>query len=194
MIWETWNGGMNIARNGNIQRKLATQLCSWAVNKLITHPDWVQLKLCSRVDPTFQHKHKVKVKLFMCLTKHHAMKTYWGSGRTATHILNLGTIWRWVVSCMPLPLYPQGNRPQYPPDMRLDGPLRRSERGGEQNKSNEFHFHNRPYDTHKYGHFKFFVHCAKDQIGYGVTSSHVLIKSSNSHVTEVKRCRHKMKK
>jgi hypothetical protein len=32
-------------------------------------------------------KGKVKVKLSLCLTKHHAMKTYWGSGDIALHIL-----------------------------------------------------------------------------------------------------------
>jgi hypothetical protein len=30
---------------------------------------------------------KVKVKLSLCLTKHHGMKAYWGSGRTAPRIL-----------------------------------------------------------------------------------------------------------
>jgi hypothetical protein len=34
---------------------------------------------------------KVKVKLFPCLTKHHAIKTYWGSGSLAPRILDLGT-------------------------------------------------------------------------------------------------------
>jgi urease accessory protein UreH len=29
-----------------------------------------------------------------CLTKHHAMKTYWGSGGIAPRILDLGTGWR----------------------------------------------------------------------------------------------------
>jgi len=33
-----------------------------------------------------------KVKLSLCLTKHHAMKTYWGSGGTTPHILDLSTI------------------------------------------------------------------------------------------------------
>jgi hypothetical protein len=33
---------------------------------------------------------KVKVKLSLCLTKHHAMKAYWGSGCIAPRILNLG--------------------------------------------------------------------------------------------------------
>jgi hypothetical protein len=35
-----------------------------------------------------------KVKLSLCLTKHHAMKTYWGSGGIAPRILDLGTRWR----------------------------------------------------------------------------------------------------
>jgi hypothetical protein len=37
---------------------------------------------------------KVKVKLSLCLTKHHAIKAYWGSGGTAPRILDLGTRWR----------------------------------------------------------------------------------------------------
>jgi hypothetical protein len=37
---------------------------------------------------------KVKVKLSLCLTKHHAMKTYWGSGGITPRILDLGTRWR----------------------------------------------------------------------------------------------------
>jgi hypothetical protein len=35
-----------------------------------------------------------KVNLSLCLTKHHAMKTYWGSGGIAPRILNLGATWR----------------------------------------------------------------------------------------------------
>jgi hypothetical protein len=35
-----------------------------------------------------------KVKLPLCLTKRHAMKTYWGSGSIAPRILDLGTRWR----------------------------------------------------------------------------------------------------
>jgi hypothetical protein len=53
-------------------------------------------------------KVKVKVKLSLCLTKHHAMKTYWVSGGIASRILNLGTRWRLVVNFKPRPLYPQG--------------------------------------------------------------------------------------
>jgi hypothetical protein len=37
---------------------------------------------------------KVKVKLSLCLTKHHAMKVYWESGGIAPCILDLGTGWR----------------------------------------------------------------------------------------------------
>jgi hypothetical protein len=40
-----------------------------------------------------QHSGPVKVKS-LCLTKHHAMKAYWGSGDIAPRILDLGTRWR----------------------------------------------------------------------------------------------------
>jgi hypothetical protein len=48
---------------------------------------------------TYGHTRKevtgmVKVKLFLCLTKYHAMKTYWGNGGVALRILDLGTRWR----------------------------------------------------------------------------------------------------
>jgi hypothetical protein len=36
----------------------------------------------------------VKVKLSLCLTKSHAMKTYWGSGGIASCILEHSTRWR----------------------------------------------------------------------------------------------------
>jgi hypothetical protein len=35
-----------------------------------------------------------RVEMSLCLTKHYAMKTYWGSGGIAAHILHLGTRWR----------------------------------------------------------------------------------------------------
>jgi hypothetical protein len=41
---------------------------------------------------------KVKVKLSVCLTKHHAMETYWGSGGITPLILDLGTRWEWSAS------------------------------------------------------------------------------------------------
>jgi hypothetical protein len=78
---------------------------------------------------------KVKVKLSLCLTKHHAMKTHWGSGGVAPRILDLGTRWRWVVSFTPRPLYPQGNSPSYPLERKLDGSQSRSGRGGEEKNS-----------------------------------------------------------
>jgi hypothetical protein len=63
------------------------------------------------------------------------MKTYWGSDGIAPRILYLGTRWRWVVSFKPRPLYPQGKRPWYPVNRRLDGPQIRSGLGGEQKNS-----------------------------------------------------------
>jgi hypothetical protein len=57
------------------------------------------------------HGGGVKVKLPLCLTKHHAMKTYWRSGGIAPRILDLGTRWRWVVSFTPRPLYPRERAP-----------------------------------------------------------------------------------
>jgi hypothetical protein len=77
----------------------------------------------------------IKVKLFLCLTKHHAMKTYWGSGGIVPRILDLGTRWRWVVSFTTLLLYLQGKSPWYALDRRLGGPQSRSGRGGEEKNS-----------------------------------------------------------
>jgi len=48
---------------------------------------------------------EVKVKLSLCLTKHHAMKTWWSGGITPC-ILNIGSRGRRVVSFMTQPLYP----------------------------------------------------------------------------------------
>jgi len=47
------------------------------------------------------------------------MKTYWGSGGIAPHLLGLGTRRRWVVSFTPRPLYPQEKRPWYPFDIYI---------------------------------------------------------------------------
>jgi hypothetical protein len=63
------------------------------------------------------------------------MKAYWGSGYVTQRILDLGTIWRRVVSFTPRPLYLQGKRPWYQLDWRLGGPLCRSGRGGEEKNS-----------------------------------------------------------
>jgi hypothetical protein len=67
---------------------------------------------------------KVKVKLSLCLTKHHDVKMYWESGGIQT-FFDLGTRCRWVVSFTPRPLYPQGKNPRYPLDRRLGGPQSR---------------------------------------------------------------------
>jgi hypothetical protein len=83
-----------------------------------------------------QIKVKVKINWFLCLTKHHAMKTYWGSRGIAPRILDLGSRWRRVVSFTPRPLYSQGKSPRYPLDRRLGGPQSRSGRGGEEKNSN----------------------------------------------------------
>jgi hypothetical protein len=73
-----------------------------------------------------------KVKLSLCLTNHHVMKSYWGIGGVAPRILDLGTIWRWVVSFTPRLLYPQGKSPLSPLGRRLGGPQRQCRRGGEE--------------------------------------------------------------
>jgi hypothetical protein len=75
------------------------------------------------------------VKLSLCLTKHQAMKTYWGSGGIAPHILDLGTKCRWVVSFTPRSLYLQCKSPCYPLLRRLGGPQRRSGCSGEEKNS-----------------------------------------------------------
>jgi hypothetical protein len=48
---------------------------------------------------------------------------------------DLGTRWRWVVSFMSQPLYPQGKSPWYSLDRRLGGSQTRSGRGGEEKNS-----------------------------------------------------------
>jgi hypothetical protein len=76
---------------------------------------------------------KVKVKLSLCLTNwalYH--EGIWGSGCIDPHIIDLGTSWRWVVSFMPLPIYPRGKSPWYPLDTRLGGSQIRSGQFGEE--------------------------------------------------------------
>jgi hypothetical protein len=80
-------------------------------------------------------KGKGKVKLSLCLTKHHAMKMYWVRGGTAPRILDLGARWRWMVSFTPRPLYSQGKSSQNPLDRRVGEPQSRSGRGGEEKNS-----------------------------------------------------------
>jgi hypothetical protein len=73
--------------------------------------------------------------MVLCLTKHNVMKIYWRTGGIAPPILHLCTRWKWTVSFMPRPLYPQGKSPRYPLDRRLGGPQSRSGHGGEEEKS-----------------------------------------------------------
>jgi hypothetical protein len=77
----------------------------------------------------------IKVKLSLCLTKHHAVKTYWGVQVLLHAFLDLGTRLRWVVSFTTRPLNPQGKSPRYPLDRRLGGSRSRSGRGVEEKNS-----------------------------------------------------------
>jgi hypothetical protein len=79
------------------------------------------------------HFLKVKVKLSVFLTKHHAMKTYWGSEGIASRILDLSIRWRWAISFTLRPLYPQWKSLLYPLVTRLGGPQSRSGRDAEKN-------------------------------------------------------------
>jgi len=77
---------------------------------------------------------KVKVNLLVYflffLTKHHDMKTSWGSGGKNLHILNLDTIWRWMVSFSPSHFISRERALRYPLDRRLSRAESRSWRGG----------------------------------------------------------------
>jgi hypothetical protein len=72
---------------------------------------WWHIRSISSVSFVTVINHVKKVKMSLCLTKHHAMRTYWGSGSIAPRILNLGTRWRWVVSLTHRPLYPEERTP-----------------------------------------------------------------------------------
>jgi hypothetical protein len=63
------------------------------------------------------------------------MKAYWRSGGIAPRNVDLGTIWRWVVSLMLRPLYPQGKIPWYLLDRRVGEPQSLSGHGGEEKNS-----------------------------------------------------------
>jgi hypothetical protein len=69
------------------------------------------LKLTNLFGTLYERIVKVKVKLSLCLTEHHAMKTYGESGGIAPRILDLGTRKRRVVSFTPRPLYPRKKAP-----------------------------------------------------------------------------------
>jgi len=59
----------------------------------------------------------------------------WESGHIASHILNLGTRWKWVVSFKPRPLYAKVKSPRCLTDRTLDGPQSLYGRGGEEKRS-----------------------------------------------------------
>jgi hypothetical protein len=64
----------------------------------------------------------MKVKLSLCVINHHAMKTYGGSERVASRIVNLGARWSWVIGFTLRSLYSRGKSP-----WRLGGPYGRFE-------------------------------------------------------------------
>jgi hypothetical protein len=82
-----------------------------------------------------KRRDNLKVKLSLCVTKHHATKMYWGSGGIAPRILDLGTRWRWMVGFTLRPLYTQGKSLWYPLDRRLGGPQSCSGHGSEEKNS-----------------------------------------------------------
>jgi hypothetical protein len=96
---------------------------------------WTHLYIFLKFKEIVPLKKGKKVKLSLCLTKHHAMKTYRGSGCTSPCILDLGTSWRRVVSFMHRPLYPRGKNPWYSLDRKLVGPQSRSGHIGEEKHS-----------------------------------------------------------
>jgi hypothetical protein len=102
-----------------------------ALSKYLIGIRTIKISKC-RVVPLWVN---VKVNFSLCLTKHHAMKTYWASGGIAPRFLDLGTRWRWVVSFTLRPLYRQGKSLWYPLGRRLSGTQSRSGRGGEEKNS-----------------------------------------------------------
>jgi hypothetical protein len=80
-------------------------------------------------------KIKGKVKLSLCFNTEPRREGVLGSGGIAPRILDLGTIWRWVVSFTPRPFHLQGKNAWYPLDRMLGGTQSRSGRGGEDKNS-----------------------------------------------------------
>jgi len=50
--------------------------------------------MCPYSEKDLENKRHIYKTKFLCLTKHQVMKTYWGSGCIAPHILDPGTSWR----------------------------------------------------------------------------------------------------
>jgi hypothetical protein len=76
-----------------------------------------------------------KVKLSLCLTKHHAMKAYRGSAGITPRIFGLGARWGEWSASRPGHFTPKERAPQYPLYRKLGGPQSRSGRGGEEKNS-----------------------------------------------------------
>jgi hypothetical protein len=66
-------------------------------------------------------KFKLEIKLSLCLTKDHAMTTYWRVEVITPRIIDFGTTWKWVFSFTRRPLYTQGKSSRYSLDRRLGG-------------------------------------------------------------------------
>jgi hypothetical protein len=80
---------------------------------------------------------KLEVKFYLCffLTKHHAMKAYWGSrGIAPRFLISALDGGQWSASCHSR-FTPQGKNPWYPLDTKVGGPQSRSGHGGEEKNS-----------------------------------------------------------
>jgi hypothetical protein len=100
-------------------------------NSLADPPQWAchitpiitsKLHLWPDIRAASEWVESVQVKLSLCLAKHHAMNTYWGSGGIAPCIINICTIWRWIFSFTLWPLYHRRKSPSYPFNRWLGGP------------------------------------------------------------------------
>jgi hypothetical protein len=134
--WSTCQEISYIFWNTNIHYN-ATFKVSMAVKFLLQchSPEYLNFKFITTFTVGCQccvYKKVKKVKFSLCLTKHHAMKAYCGSGGIAPRILDLGTRCRWVVSFTPRPLYLKGKSRWYPLNRRLGGPQSRSGCSGEE--------------------------------------------------------------
>jgi hypothetical protein len=102
------------------RRKIKSELYNVCVLKslrfrTIITQSWTVEAVCSIIE---LHSYKIylilqvklKVKLSLCVIKHHAMKTY-GEWSYSSTILDLGTRWRRAVSFTPHPLYSRGRAP-----------------------------------------------------------------------------------
>jgi hypothetical protein len=113
-------------------------MTSGMTKRFIVHISWISilnLNFLFYYDPDGIATSINKAKLSLFLAKHHAMKTYWGSGGIVPIIFDLGARRRLVVSFTLRPLYPQGKSPRYPLDRRLGGLQSRSGRCSEEKNS-----------------------------------------------------------